>query len=240
MLTNETKGVVDRMNSLPAILIGGPPHAGKSVLFYSLTHALRERHIPHHAIRACLDGEGNWSQESHPDTVSQIRLSVKTAWPASFAERISQSIEHRCLPFLIDMGGRPRDTQIDLFRHCTHAILLLREDQPADTLIWQRFIQEHGVIPLAQLYSILAGEAQITQQFPVLEGTITGLERHRMDRAHGPAFDQLVDRVATLLSSYTPQDLERVYFERAPGDLINLSTFIAPGTRWQPEMLPFF
>ncbi|GCF10230.1 hypothetical protein KDI_37940 [Dictyobacter arantiisoli] len=38
------------MNPLPAILIGGPPHAGKSVLFYSLTHALRERNIPHHVI----------------------------------------------------------------------------------------------------------------------------------------------------------------------------------------------
>ena len=62
------------MNSLPAILIGGPPHAGKSVLFYSLTHALRERHIPHHAIRACLDGEGELvtrkpSQHCEPEFV---------------------------------------------------------------------------------------------------------------------------------------------------------------------------
>ena len=93
---------------------------------------------------------------------------------------------------------------------------------------------------MAQLYSILAGQTQVTKQSPILEGTIAGLERHRLDRAYGPAFDQLVERVATLLSSYTSQDLERVYFERAPGDLINLSTFIAPATRWQPEMMPFF
>ncbi|GCF11983.1 CRISPR-associated protein Csx3 [Dictyobacter arantiisoli] len=191
-------------------------------------------------IRACLDGEGNWSQESHPDTVSQIRLKIETAWPDSFIERISQDIEHRCLPFLIDMGGRPRGTQLDLFRRCTHAILLLREDKPDDTLMWQHFIEENGVIPLAQLHSILSGQTQVTRQSPVLEGTVSGLERQRTDRAHGPAFDQLVERVATLFGSYTAQDLERVHFEKAPGDLINLSTFLAAGTRWQPEILSFF
>src|SRR5436305_1318113 len=47
------------VNLLPAILVGGPPHAGKSVLFYRLTQALRARGLDHHAIRACPDGEGN-------------------------------------------------------------------------------------------------------------------------------------------------------------------------------------
>jgi len=228
------------MNLLPAILIGGPPHAGKSVLLYSLTQALRERNIPHHAIRACPDGEGNWTQESHPDTVSRIRYKVEGAWPASFVERISQDIEHRCLPFLVDMGGLPRATDADLFRHCTHAILLLREDKYADTIRWQRFIQENGVTLIAQLYSIVEGEARVTKYAPILEGTITGLERQRVDRAHGETFEQLVELVATLFSSYSSQDLERVYFDHAPGDLINLNTFVKPGVRWLPDMLPSF
>jgi CRISPR-associated protein Csx3 len=63
------------VNLLPAVLIGGPPHAGKSVLFYSLTQALRERNIRHHAIRACPDGEGNWSQESDQHLVDRANAS---------------------------------------------------------------------------------------------------------------------------------------------------------------------
>ena len=46
------------MNYLPAILIGGPPHSGKSVLLYIPTIALHKRNITHHAIRACPDGAG--------------------------------------------------------------------------------------------------------------------------------------------------------------------------------------
>ena len=90
-------------NPLPAVLIGGPPHAGKSVLFYSLTHALRKRGIRHHAMRACPDGEGNWSQESDADTVSRIRVPLRGAWPESFVTRICSDLEHRCLPFLVDV-----------------------------------------------------------------------------------------------------------------------------------------
>ncbi|GCE15836.1 CRISPR-associated protein Csx3 [Tengunoibacter tsumagoiensis] len=232
------------MNLLPAVVIGGPPHAGKSVLFYSLTHALRERQIPHHAIRACLDGEGNWSQEAPAEIVSQIRLSVKTEWPASFIDRISQDIEHRCLPFLIDMGGRPRGKQLELFRLATHAILLLRADKPEDTIMWQRFIQENSVVPLAQLVSIQQRETQLTSLTPILEGTINRLERHELTRQHGQTFEHLVDLVAQLFRSYTPKELDTAeelddaYFQPELGEVINLKTFIAPEMEWKPEMLP--
>ena len=60
------------VHAFPAVLIGGPPCAGKSVLFYQITQALRECHVPHHAIRACPDGEGNWYHEGDPDMVSTI------------------------------------------------------------------------------------------------------------------------------------------------------------------------
>jgi len=47
------------MNQFPALMIGGPPHSGKSVLAYSLTQALRARQIDHYLLRACPDGEGD-------------------------------------------------------------------------------------------------------------------------------------------------------------------------------------
>ena len=180
------------VNLLPAILIGGPPHAGKSVLFYALTHALRERGIRHHAIRACPDGEGNWSQESDSETVSQIRLPLREAWPESFVKRICLDLEHRCLPFLIDMGGHPRDSQLDILRQCTHYVLLLRADNPDYTELWQRLVTESDLLPLAQIYSEKTGVSTITSQSPILEGTLTGLERHVTTPPEGPLFPNTI------------------------------------------------
>lgn len=61
------------MTTLPAIAIGGPPHSGKSVLTYSLTQLLREQKIEHYVLRACPDGEGDWSNEAAPERVLAIR-----------------------------------------------------------------------------------------------------------------------------------------------------------------------
>src|SRR5947199_923413 len=95
------------VNFLPAIIIGGPPHAGKSVLFYSLTQALRTRGIAHHAIRACPDGEGNWSQEAERELTEKIRN--KGQWSDEYVERLCRDLSHRLLPMLVDMGGRPTE-----------------------------------------------------------------------------------------------------------------------------------
>src|SRR5947209_2981870 len=174
LLINRRKPMV---NTLPAILIGGPPHAGKSVLFYSLTHALRQLGIRHHAIRACPDGEGNWTQESNAETVSQIRKPLKGEWPDSFVKRICQDLEHRCLPLLVDMGGHPKESQMCILRQCTHVVLLLRADRPDYTQLWQGLVAECNLLLLAQIYSQLDGISTITTHAPVLEGTLTGLER---------------------------------------------------------------
>ncbi|MFL5625005.1 MAG: CRISPR-associated protein Csx3 [Ktedonobacteraceae bacterium] len=233
------------VNLLPAVLIGGPPHAGKSVLFYALTHALRERGIRHHAIRACPDGEGNWSQESDADTVSKIRLPLKEAWPESFIKRICLDLEHRCLPFLIDIGGRPNDSQLDILRQCTHSVLLLRADKPDYTELWQRLVTESDLLPLAQIYSQVKGESMIASQSPILEGTLVGLERNITTPPAGPLFPVLVDRIATLFNSYSLKDLERVFFEQAPTELLvdlysSLQTLVPSATRWEPDMLRSF
>src|SRR5947209_10561543 len=104
--------MVNYVPTLPAVLIGGPPHSGKSVLFYSLTLALRERNITHHAIRACPDGEGNWSQEIDQAMVHELR--IKGKWTDTFAERICRDIKQRLVPMLIDMGGLPQASQLNI------------------------------------------------------------------------------------------------------------------------------
>jgi CRISPR-associated protein Csx3 len=230
------------VNRLPAVLIGGPPHAGKSVLFYSLTYALRERGIRHHAFRACPDGEGNWTQESDKTTVSQIRMPIKGEWPAAFVERICLDLEHRCFPLLVDMGGRPKESQLCLLRQCTHSLLLLRDDREDYTRLWLRLIAESGLITLAQIESQLEGTSTITSQTPILTGTLTGLVRNDITSAKGPLFDALVERIATLFNAASPQELEKAFLVHAPTKLvINLYASlnaIAPSTiRWEPGML---
>ena len=233
------------VNRLPAVLIGGPPHAGKSVLFYSLTHALRERGIRHHAFRACPDGEGNWSQESDETTVSQIRMPTKGEWPATFVERICLDLEHRCFPLLVDMGGRPKESQLCILRQCTHCLLLLRADREDYTRLWQRLIEESGLSPFAQIESQLEGTSTIHAQTPILIGTLTDLVRNEITSAKGPLFDALIERIARLFNSATTHELEEAFLEHSPTKLvINLYAslnVIAPSTiRWEPEMLPIF
>lgn len=230
------------VNLLPAVLVGGPPHAGKSVLFYHLTQALRALGIPHHAIRACPDGEGNLFHEGQPDTVSNIRVNLSGEWPPSFVERICHDMEYRRLPFLVDMGGRPKASQLCLIRLCTHSILLLRPDQPDTAQRWQHLVEQHNLLPLAQLYSEQIGNSTISAQSPILQGTITGLERHLPRPEHDPLFDALVESVASLFQSYALADLKTADLARSATELtldlvLALKTFTTTSPNWQPAML---
>ncbi|MDQ6662111.1 MAG: CRISPR-associated protein Csx3 [Chloroflexota bacterium] len=233
--------MVNPINCLPAIVIGGPPHAGKSVLFYALTQALRERGIHHHAIRACPDGEGNWSQEGDSETVSLVRTKLKGEWPDAFVKRICLDLEHRCLPFLVDLGGRPQESQTCMLKQCTHSVLLLRADKEEYIRFWQHIVTENNLLPIARIFSQLDGGSMISSESPILEGTISGLERYDRRTAKGMLFDALVERVATLFNSCSPQNVEKLYFEQAPTSFKlnlyeSLSTFTS-SPWWETKML---
>src|SRR2546430_1850986 len=120
------------INLPPAILIGGPPNAGKAVLFYSLTKTLHGRGITHHPIRACPDGEGNWYQEIQnqldKDAIRLIRLRNRADWTERFVQGICRDLGGRHLPLLVDMGGLPQDWQTCILLNCTHSVLLLHTE----------------------------------------------------------------------------------------------------------------
>lgn len=238
------------MNLLPALLFGGPPHAGKSVLFYNLARVLREHGIPHHAIRACPDGEGNWSYELDQKKVQLIR--VKGEWTSEFVKRICLDLERRHLPLLVDIGGRPTEEESCLFRTCTHSLLLLHADQEDNADMWRRLVKENGLLPLAELISVLSGQSSLPTVEPVIKGTFAGLERGSL--VSGPLFDALVERITLLFTSYTPEELEKTKQDMASGEpganlnmapgelLVNLDTFLqawVPQTRhWELAMIP--
>ncbi|HLG64051.1 MAG TPA: CRISPR-associated protein Csx3 [Ktedonosporobacter sp.] len=237
------------VNFLPAVLVGGPPNAGKSVLFYRLTQALRERGVDHYALRACPDGDRNWYYESKEELRDSLRAEIKLTgeWPPSFIQSITQALEYRNVPFLVDMGGLPRPSQHCLVRSCTRSILLVKEDEPENAQLWQDLIETHNLIPLARIISRREGASLITTESPVLEGIITGLERSRArkDAGAGPLFNKLVENIAALFTSFDLQEIRASNRKRAQTELVldvqqELRAFTTTSTIWEPSMLlPF-
>ena len=228
------------MELFPAILIGGPPHMGKSVLTYSLTHALRERGIQHYVIRAYPDGEGDWANESDQKLVRRLR--IKGQGTPQWVDRICRDIAARHLPLIVDVGGRPTPDQERIFDCCTHAILLTGDEDAHNA--WQAMLARHGLIPLADLHSQLRGQDIVTDAGPVLRGVITSLERSTT--AAGPTFHALVEQVAHLFA-YDPDELRRTHLVLAPVetavDLDRLARtlgipFTGEKATWRPHHLP--
>ncbi len=235
------------VNFLPAVLVGGPPHAGKSVLFYRLTQALRGRGVDHYALRACPDGEGNWYHESAEELAKSLRVKLTGEWPPTFIQSITQALEYRNLPFLVDMGGLPKASQHCLVRGCTHSILLEKEDEPEYAQLWQDLVETNNLLPIARLISRQEGESLITAESPVLEGIITELERSKVREGAGAGklFDKLVEDIADLFTSFDLQEIRAFNLKSAPTELVldvqqELRAFTTTSTSWEPSMiLPF-
>lgn len=237
------------VNLLPAIIIGGPPHAGKSVLTYSVTQALRQWHVEHFVIRACPDGEGDWSQEIDQSRVTRIRR--KGEWTPDFVQSICAALERRHFPLLVDLGGRLEAWQTPILQLCTHSILLLHRHDEATAYTWRTLAATHGLLPIAEMYSELEGESTIdstpalsapSAPSPVVRGTLAGLSRSSL--ARGPLFDMLVERIAALFATYSPGELRALHFQNAPGRVVDVDVFAKmhdPRTpRWEPAMLAPF
>lgn len=220
----------------PAVLIGGPPHAGKSVLTYSLTRALRQHGIEHYVMRACPDGEGHWSQEAPRQTAEAIRQ--KGQYDELFVQRVCADIAGRQVPFLVDVGGLPQGEQFEIFGRCTHAILLLRP-QPAER-DWHAIVSDHRLHLLADLISDLDGFPTLEAREPIIRGTLSGLNRG--STVQGEPFESLVERLITLFLP-TTKSLCQTHTAKAPTELVlnlpQLLDSLFPGCLdWTPEMLP--
>lgn len=229
-------------NQLPAILVGGPPNAGKSVLTYNLTKALRERHIPHYVFRASADIEGDWFLQGDLSTVRQIQLQAEDYrhWTDIFRAFVCRDLAHRQLPLIVDLGGLPREADTCIFQVCTHSILLLKDDDENATQTWHHYTRTHSLIPLAEIRSVWHGNSTLTAKEPTITGTLAHLERG--EDIHAPLFDELVNQVAHLFGSYSPNELEQLHLNSAPlENIVHVEKYLdklRPGAKlWTPELL---
>lgn len=223
------------MELFPAILIGGPPHSGKSVLAYNLTRMLRQHHIEHYLLRACPDGEGDWSNEIDQARVKTIR--VKGEWTSEWVERIRRDISKRHLPLLVDVGGRPNKEQEVIFSSCTHAVLIA---PTLDSLAeWRTLAERNGLTVLAELNSTLDGTDAVDQITPTLRATIAGLERGAL--ITGLAIQALYKKLEPYLK-YSEDELRQLHLNAAPAEMVidlhQLQRSLNAGEKWAPEQLP--
>jgi CRISPR-associated protein Csx3 len=226
------------MELFPAVMIGGPPHSGKSVLAYSLSQALRAHQVAHYVLRAFPDGEGDWANEADQALVRRVR--VKGDATPDWVARMCRDIANRHLPLIVDVGGRPKAWQETVFDHCTHAILLTPDEQARSA--WRELAARHTLPVLADLHSRLGGGDVLQATGPILRGQISGLERGRS--ARGPVFEALVSRLATLFD-YDAAELRATHLSLAPAELVvelsRVGRALGLGQAWQrwlPEHLP--
>ena len=197
------------MNLHPAVLIGGPPHAGKSAMAYSLAQALKLRKRALYLLRAAPDGEGDWAQQADPEIVQDIRF--KGRWTPHWVDVTVRDLANRPLPMLVDVGGRPTPAQEAIFDQCTGAILLTRTDD--ERAEWLARIEAHGLRLIADLHSDLNGADYLEAVAPVIRGTQAGPKRG--GNTAGAVFDALVDHLVDLFQA-SPEQRYATCLAQAP------------------------
>lgn len=241
----------DQPGPLPALIIGAPAHAGKSILAFNLSKALRNmaKEVPHLIYRACPDGEGDWVYQANPDEVELYRK--KGQWTDEFRNRAYADITSRLVPFIVDIGGKPTDEDYAIIAACTDAMLITRDvtqdDKEPEKITqgiqnWRNVFAANAKLPLfAEIHSQRSGATKITSWDSTFKASINIQERQ--DRLSGHEFDSLAARVARLFSSVSTPQLEDWHMRHAPQGFthIYLSRVLQKeffhAREWAPNML---
>lgn len=206
------------------IVFCGPPHSGKSVLIANL-----KRRLPddcQRVLRACPDGEGDWSNENG-NFNADVRN--KGAFTPEFIERFCSAIDNNqdSKIVIVDVGGRRTEENREIFSHCDSYVVLCSTipENEGEMHEWQQFADsiirngtegEH-LECFALLDSELSGTEEIYTQNGdggPLTGKATGLERKTLLKT-SPLLDKLAARIIKE-SGYTLEDSRHL-------DLHNLS-----------------
>lgn len=167
----------------PAILIGGPPDSGKSVLSSALRRSLQQQ-CPQLQVflhRANWDGEGNWSREAHNrDLVKRLireherrvheHPQSAELLPAYFDYHASAIANLREVVdlVLVDVGGKTQSEKLPLVAQCTHYIVISRS--PDMIAPWHDLCTPMLKL-LAVIHSAIEPCLLIQQEQPFLEVT---------------------------------------------------------------------
>ena len=224
-----------------AILVGGPPHSGKSTLVYYLTTELRNRNVPHYVLRASPDGEGDWSSQASVGLVAELRSRARDEWSPDFATSIAGDVKRRYFPLIVDAGGKISPETERIAAQCTHAIVLSAD--PAAAVAWRELAARHDLVLLADLHSTLTKPETVIEAGPPLRGVLSGLSRQN-NLPNGPCFNALINQIAAQFD-WDPAILFQIHRTLTPYELVlHLEQAIPPLTahpssdQWTPDQIP--
>jgi len=163
--------IAPQFNTTPgsAILIGGPPDSGKSLLSNALRRAIAQQNPACRQFlhRANWDGQGNWSYESPNPTLTEELVQgfdAKLHWHPEAAKLVPQYFQEqaravqnlrkvRDLVF-VDVGGVPQPEKHPVVQACSHYLIISRD--PEAITSWHQLCA-----PALQCLAIIHSEPDI-------------------------------------------------------------------------------
>ena len=180
------------------IVFGGPPQSGKSVLIANLRKRLPDDCA--RVIRACPDGEGDWSNESG-NFNADVR--IKGAFTPEFVERKCCAIKNNRNQkiVIVDVGGIISEENEKFFKLCDGYVTLCRSEE--ETEEWSNFADSiinykgKNLFRLGRIFSDLYGHESIEDsgvETNTIIGTLAGLDRKAFLR-ESPLLDRIAARI---------------------------------------------
>lgn len=171
MIRGDAISLINKSHS-SAILIGGPPDSGKSVLCHALNYTLKAIAKNIYLHRAQWDGEGTWFAEMENRSLAEelskrCRVQGSKQFFLHHAEAVNQ-IRQSMELVLVDFGGMPKPEDLVLLRRCTHYIIISRDQEAI--AFWHDFCGRRGGLkPLAVIHSVLEQREQVLANQDFLE-----------------------------------------------------------------------
>ncbi len=165
------------------VVIGGPPHSGKSVFIQALRNKLRESKPDAfnenvYIIRACPDGEGDWFGDVKEEQGKVFRFSG--VFTKEFAEQMADAIENTSKTkkiVIVDVGGKLDRKNNLIFSKCNSGIIV--SSNPKETIKWVGAYEQSELKLLAIANSKIEGETKVISNEP-LEIDISNLDRNKV------------------------------------------------------------
>ncbi len=192
------------------IILGGPPHSGKSCLRYGLKEAIKN--IPNspypYVITACPDGEGCWFQETHNKNsklAQKLKLPYKSNFSKEKVQMWAQWVSNSSEPLtFIDIGGIPDEKNEEICRTATHAIIVYGK---LDSLLqWRDFCKRLDIQIIAEIHSDLHGKNDVPLSKTndnIYQGAVHHLERGDLTIKERPTVVELA-KIITQMESEKP------------------------------------
>lgn len=173
--------IITNRNPGTAVIIGGPPDSGKSVLSYALCQYLRNKqyNLDVFLQRANWDGEGNWAVEMGDRAIANQLKEIYTRrlhqeensdqlMKDFFKKQADdvKNIKDIMDIVLVDIGGKVQEHKLPILKQCSHYIIISRDREKVKE--WHNLFGQN-LNPLIVIHSVLEERLEIIQTKPFLE-----------------------------------------------------------------------